>query len=125
MLSEADKKTFLPYMINRGISMNPDFIPVVNEVQKYWNEIGPRELYLVYSQIIPKGNYFNKYIKATKEQEYEFWLICRVAEHFGISRRKAVDALRIYYASNEGKVALRKICEDYATDPKLIKKAKL
>jgi hypothetical protein len=124
-LSDDDKKTFQPYMINRIISMNPDFIEIANEAQKYYGTFGPRELYLFYSQIIPKGNYYNKYIKAIKEIEYEFWLVLRLADHFQISRAEAIDYLRLYYASDAGKDTLRQICEIYATDPKLIKKAKL
>jgi hypothetical protein len=124
-LTDDEKKTLQPYMINRIISMNYDFVTVVNEVQKYYSAMGPREIYLMYSQILPKGNYYNKYIKAAKEEAYEFWLILLVANHFGISRTDAVDCLRLYYGSDNGKISLRELCEKYATDPKLIKKAKL
>ena len=124
-LTDEEKKTFTPYMINRVISMHPDFIGVVNEEQKYYSALGSRETYLFYSQILPSGNYYNKYIKANKESDYEFWLILLVAKHFDISRAEAVDCLRIYYGSENGKANLREMCEKYATDPKLIKKAKL
>ena len=34
-LSEMDKKSFTPFMINRWLSMNMDLLPIVNELQKY------------------------------------------------------------------------------------------
>jgi hypothetical protein len=34
-LSEMDKKSFEPYMINRFLSMNIDLLPIINILQKY------------------------------------------------------------------------------------------
>ena len=41
-LDEVDKKTFSIYMINRFLSMNIDYLPVVNEIQQYWDQLTPR-----------------------------------------------------------------------------------
>ena len=124
-LSDVDKKTFNVYVINMGISMNPDFLPFVNEVNKYWDELGPRETYLFYSQILPKGKYFNKWVKGKKDEEYDDWLVQRVASHFEISKAEAKTCLSLFYKTDEGRTELKQILQSYGIDPKKIKKAKL
>lgn len=126
LLDESDRKTFNIYMINRFISMNPDYIPVVNEIQQYWENIKSREVYLFYSQLLPKKKQFNKYIKSSTESpEYEDWVIDILKLHFQVSKFEALDYLRIYYLSPSHKEQLKELLESYGVDPKLIKKAKL
>ena len=48
-LSDMDKKTFSPFIINRWLSMNLDLLPIINVLQKY--PIGlfsARDVYKVY-----------------------------------------------------------------------------
>lgn len=120
-LTEADKKTYSNYMVNRFLSMNPHQIPFVNEIQKY--NIDSKTHYLFFSQILPKGKQFNKYIKKTKEVKYEEWLVDIVTNHFSVSKLEAEEYLEIYYKQN--KSSLRMLCEAYGIDSKKIKKAKL
>lgn len=125
-LDDLDKKTFTVYMINRFVSMNPDYVPVVNELQQYWNQISPREVYLFYSQIFPKKKQFNKYIKSSKDlDDYEDWLLELISRHFKISNYESTEYLRIYYSSNFGKLKLRELLEGYGISPKQMKKVKL
>ena len=49
-LSEQDQKSFVPYLINRWLSMNPDLIEVVDVFQQY--TIGPLSKKHVY-QLYP------------------------------------------------------------------------
>lgn len=124
-LSEADRKSYNTYMIDRIVSMNMDFLPVVSELGRYYGCYGPRESYLFYSQILPKGRQFNKYIKPAKETKYEEWLVDTVVKYFNVSIREATGYLDIFYSSDEGKADLRSICEKFGTDPKKLKKVKL
>lgn len=124
-LSDADKKTFLPYMINMGISMNGDLLPIVNEVNKYWDQIGPRELYLFYSQILPKGKQYNKWVKGVKDDSYDQWIIDLIAKHYDLSTFEAKSYLRIYYKTDAGRSDLRELLVGYGINDKLLKKAKL
>lgn len=120
-LTEADKKSYSNYMVNRFISMNPHQVPFVNEIQKY--NLDSKLHYLFYSQVLPKGKQFNKYIKKTKEVKYEDWLIDIVTKHFSVSVVEAEEYLEIYYKQN--KSALKMLCEAYGVDSKKLKKAKL
>lgn len=123
-LDDADRKTFAPYMINRFISMNLDYVPIVNEIQQYWGQVGPRELYLFYSQLLPKKRQFNKYIKGSKDAtEYEEWVVELLCKHFSISTSEAEQYLHILYSSLEGKTYLRELLEGYGIEPKKVKKA--
>lgn len=121
---EAEQKAFQPYMINRIISMNPDYLPLVNEIQQY-GTLTPRLTYLFYSQMLPKGRQFSKYVKAAKETKYEEWMIELLSRHFGVSNSESIEYLEILLKTEKGRAELREIAEDYATDPKKLKKAKL
>lgn len=124
-LDDSDKKSFNVYMINRFISMNSNFLPVVNEIQQYWGCIKAREVYLFYSQLLPKGKQFNKYIKASNEEEYDDWVVNLVKKHYSISEKEATDYLRIYYSTHNNKADLRELLESYGSDSKKLKKAGL
>ncbi len=124
-LSDEDKKSFNIYLITMGIGMNPDFLPLANEVNKYWGQMDARTVYLFYSQIIPKGKYYHKWIKGKKEDIYEKWLVELVAKHFECSKDDANTYLDIFYKTDDGREHLREILATHAVDPKKIKKAKI
>ena len=60
-LDDGDKRTWSNYMIHRFLSMNPDWIEVLSEIQPYTQVLEPKQLYLSLIGIIPKGRYFLKY----------------------------------------------------------------
>lgn len=120
-LTDADKKSYNNYMVNRFLSMNPHQLPIINEIQKY--NIDNETHYLFCSQLLPRGKQFNKYIKKTKDVKYEEWLVDMVTKHFNVSKSEAEEYLEIYYKQN--KSALRMLCETYGVDSKRLKKAKL
>ena len=60
-ISEEDKKTWSNYMVNRFLSMNSNWIELINELQKY--NLEPKELYKLYTNVLPKSKQWLKYIK--------------------------------------------------------------
>ena len=66
-LEEMDLKTWSNYMIHRFLSMNPDFLDIVNFVQKI-NPQNKKEIYSAYREFIPKNNKWSKYIKSKVKQ---------------------------------------------------------
>ena len=78
-MSEEDKKSWSNYMVNRFLSMKPEWIEVVNELQKY--KLQPKELYKLYTNILPKGKQWLKYIKGKNEMDHPKWLINIVVNH--------------------------------------------
>jgi len=91
--SDKDWEVFNSYMVHRFLSMNREFIEIVNYVQ----EFPPQEkkmIYNVYVEFIPKNNKWNKYIKSTtKEPNKDLVLILK--DHFDLSIREIKDYLKI------------------------------
>lgn len=125
LIEESDQKTFNVYMVNRFISMNPDYLLIVNELQQYWGQVTPRAVYLFYSQILPKKRQFNKYVKSSKETQYDEWVVELVCQHYHVSNKEAEEYLHLFYTSAAGKTRLRELLESYGCDAKKIKKAGL
>lgn len=123
-LTDAEKKKYKTsrYMIHRFLSMNSNYLPVVNEIQKYTN-VPDRCHYLFFTNILPRGRQYNKYIKGAKEDKYESWLVTLVAKHFQVSTKEAIEYIEIYYLHNKDE--LRTLCERYGIDNKTLKKVKL
>ena len=65
--TDKDWEVWNSYMIHRFISMNPNYIEIVNYVQDF----PPQEkkmIYSIYKEFIPKNNKWNKYIKSKVKQ---------------------------------------------------------
>jgi len=124
-LDESDKKTWSNYMVFRFLSMNPDFTPIVAQLQPILQEVPPKALYLALIDIIPKGRYFLKYIKPKSADKYEEWLVELVSKHYEVSKLQAEDYLEILYESRGGREKVKELCEAYGVDVKQITKLKL
>ena len=82
-LTDEDKKTWNSYMIHKYLSMNENYIELVNIVQKY-NNLTNEQMYTIYSNLIPKNNVFLKFIKGKKDKLPEEEVIY-LAEYFECS----------------------------------------
>ena len=112
-------------MIHRFLSMNPDWIEVLSEIQPYTQVLEPKQLYLSLIGIIPKGRYFLKYTKGKKENKYESFLIDILTQDFQCSTKEAQDYCEILYSTRQGRENIKYICEKYGIDKKQITKLKL
>lgn len=124
-LDEGDKKTWSNYMIHRFLSMNPDWIEVLSEIQPYTQVLEPKNLYLTLIGLIPKGRYYLKYTKGKKENKYESFLIDILRQDYQCSTKEAEDYCEILYSTREGRENIKYICEKYGIDKKQITKLKL
>ncbi len=71
--SDADKKKFSPFMVNRYLSMGEDFLPFVNHFQKYTIEVMPHKaVYQFYCNLLPKKKTYLKYLSGKKEKINEY-----------------------------------------------------
>jgi len=119
-ISDEDKKTWSNYMVNRFLSMKSDWIDLVNEVQKY--PLEPKELYKVYTSILPKKKQWLRYIKGDKKMDYPKWVYEIVAKDMQVSMREAVAAVEIYAISTGGQSELADILLKYGTEEKEVRK---
>ena len=119
-ISDDDKKSWSNFMVNRFLSMKPEWIELVNEVQKY--PLKPKELYKVYIDFLPKKKQWLKYIKGDKKMKYPTWVYEIVAKHLQCSVREASDAVEMYEISAGGQSELADILGKYGVEQKEIRK---
>ena len=119
-ISEEDKKTWSNYMVNRFLSMKSDWIDLVNEVQKY--PLEPKELYKVYTSILPKKKQWLRYVKGDKKMKYPKWVYEIVAKHLQCSMREANDAVEMYDISMGGQAELADVLFKYGVEKREVRK---
>ena len=119
-ISDEDKKSWSNYMVNRFLSMKMDWVEFVNEVQKY--QLKPKELYKVYTDILPKKKQWLKYIKGDKSMKYPKWVYEIVAKYLEISLREAAAAVEVYEMSHGGQAELIDILIKYGRTEQEIRK---
>lgn len=116
--TEDEQKKFSPFIINRWLSMDKEFIEIVNYFQKYSiGTLEPREVYKWYCDMLPKGKRFNKYIKGKKDKKYNTELIDIMVQHFECSKSQVKDYLDLI-----AKDELMEILEKYGMNEKTIKR---
>jgi hypothetical protein len=125
-LDDADRKSWSNFMVLRFLSMNPQWIEFISDVQPLVQELPPKQMYRVMADVIPQGKYFLKYMKAEKKDEsIEDWIIELVAKYYEVSLSEAEEYVEIHLKTTAGHQQLKTIAEAYGTDPKVIKKLKL
>jgi hypothetical protein len=121
VLSDADKKSFTPYIINRWLSMNIDFIELVNELQRYTiGGVSAEETYKLYYDILPKQKQFNKYIKGKKADKYNPALVELLSMHFLVSEKEAMEYIDMYQETSLN--TLKEIIKKYGKTDKEVDK---
>ena len=116
--TEDEQKKFSPFIINRWLSMDKDFIEIVNVFQKYAiGTLEPREVYKWYCDVLPRGKRFNKYIKSKIGKKYDKELVEIISKHFECSKLQTKQHLELI-----DKEELKSILEMYGKDKKTIKR---
>ena len=124
-LSEEDLKSWSNFMINRFLSMKPEWVELIATLLPLTQTLQPKEMYKLYISVIPKGKYFLKYIKGKGEDKYEEFLIELIKKDFQCSEKEANEYIEVLYSTREGRENIKYICEKYGTDKKQITKLKL
>ena len=90
---DSDWEVWNSYMVHRFLSMNIDFLPIVNEVQSYPPQ-SKKEIYSIYKEYIPKNNKWSKYIKSSNKEPNKD-LVNHLKDYFKVSNREVKDYLKI------------------------------
>ena len=111
--NDEEKKSFNVFIINKGLSMNPEYLGIVNMVQNFTglNQIlSQKEVFNLYYSLLPTKFKFYKWIKGEKtkkdKEKAEY-----LATHFKVSTREAYDYLKIL-----DKKTINKIIKNYKND---------
>jgi len=112
--NDEEKKSFNVFIINKGLSMNPDYLGIVNMVQNYTGlnqVISPKEVFNIYFNLLPNNFRFYKWIKgekSKKDKEKAEYL----AMYYKVSTREAYEYLEIL-----DKKTINKIVKIYKNEP--------
>jgi hypothetical protein len=124
-LTEEDVKSWSNFMINRFLSMKPEWVELIATLLPLSQTLEPEEMYKLYINVLPKGKQYLKYTKGKAEDKYEKFLLDLIVKHYQCSERQATDYIEVLYATREGRENIKYICELYGTDKKEIGKLKL
>jgi hypothetical protein len=114
-LTQEEIDSINPYLLNRYLSMNPDYLELVNYTQII-PHTEKEKYYKIYNNLIPKKKQWLKYIKSSnKEGNKE--LLEYIAKYFECSIRESKDYIKIL-----DKKSIQDILEQFGIDDKEIKK---
>jgi len=123
-LPPHDKKGFSPFMINMWLSMNYDYVELVNDLQRYTmsdkpeGRLSAKNVYKLYLDLLPKVRLpFSNFVKRTTNTKYNPELLKLLASHFYINTRVAED-----YVDLIPKDRLAEVIRMYGKTDKEIKK---
>lgn len=118
-LTKEEKKAWSAWMVHRFISMEPDYLPIVNQVQHLSLDLDDRLCYTLWKDLLPRDPRYAKYIKADKSDKDTVpdIVIDRVAEYHVCSHKEAREYLHVFTESDERLEALRDIACAFATEP--------
>ena len=91
--TDKDWEVWNSYMVHRFLSMDPDYIDIVNEVQSMPPQ-SKKEIYSIYKEYIPKNNKWNKYIKSKVKQPNKD-LVNHIKGYFECSSREAKEYINM------------------------------
>ena len=120
--SQESWDKFNSYMIHRYLSMNMDYIDVVNYIQKM-NPQSKKQIYTIYREMIPKKKTYLKYIKNENKRNYKE-LAEYVAEYLEVGLGEADLYIDILQEVGVRSILWKMGVNEEETE-KLIKKAKL
>jgi hypothetical protein len=91
-LNDEEKKCIEPYLIHRFISMEKEYVEVVNTVQKISDK---EKVYKIYYNMLPKKTKFFKYIKKVKTEKYPEEVVKNISNYFSCSLGEAEEYISL------------------------------
>ena len=120
--SQESWDKFNSYMIHRYLSMNMDYIDIVNYVQKI-NPQSKKQIYSIYREMLPKRKVYFKYVKNENKRNYQE-LAEYIADYLECSLGEADQYIDLLQDVGVRSILWKMGVEEDETE-KLIKKAKL
>jgi len=118
--SDEDRKKFSPFMVNRYLSMNDDFLPFVNHFQKYTIEVmSPKAVYQFYCNLLPKKKTFLRYLSGKKSKTNET-VVPFIMDYFEVSKKQASEYYKLMT-----KEELTSLVKKFGKSDKEIKRMKI
>jgi len=104
--TDKDWEVWNSYMVHRFLSMDPNYIDIVNEVQSMPPQ-SKKEIYSIYKEYIPKNNKWNKYIKSKVKQPNKD-LVNHIKGYFECSSREAKEYIKMLAPTEVNRILTNK-----------------
>lgn len=121
-LTEKERKAFSTFMIERFLSMNPDWTGLISQLKPLTYQMEDRHVYRLYAEVLPYDSRYYKYISNKNKEEYPDWLVDMLREHFELPKKQVREYINILSSSDEGKKKMRSILRMYAVEDKKLEK---
>jgi hypothetical protein len=122
-LTNGEKVEFQPYIVNRFLSMNPEWLDVVDSFQRYTIGTIPKELvFALYHEILPKGRVFLKYVKGRSVAVIPDPLATMLMRYFECGKVEMREMFGLLMRSEEGRAFLVNVMTAYGTQKDEMKK---
>jgi len=122
-LTPGERTEFSPYMVNRFLSMNPEWVEIVDELQRYTVGPIPKQLvFALYHEILPKGRVFLRYIKGKGGTSIPDPLASFLMMYFQSSEKEMRENFDMLMRSTDGKRFIVELIEAYGMQEKELKK---
>ena len=121
-ISQESWDNFNSYMVNRYLSMDINYIDIVNYVQKI-NPNNKKQIYSIYREMIPKKKVYLKYVKNENKKNYQE-LSEYIADYLECSLGEADEYIPILQEHGIRSILWSMGLEEDQTE-KMIKKVKL
>jgi hypothetical protein len=102
--SNKDWELWNSYMVHRFLSMNSNFLDIVNFVQKI-NPQNKKEIYSVYREYIPKNKKWSKYIKSKVKQSNKD-LVEHLSSYWECSSKETKEYLEFLDTDEIGRILM-------------------
>jgi hypothetical protein len=116
--TDEDRAAFNTFMINKVLSMNEDYIELVNMVQSIPYD-QKEKYYNIYRELIPYGAVYSKYIKGSKES-FSKEIIEAIAMVYSCSESETKEYIPLLNAESIEDI-LRRVGKDDKVIKKLLK----
>lgn len=103
-LTDADKKTWSNYMICRFLSMQPELVEAINDLQIYQGKLSPEYFYRLCIEIVPYGKSYYPYVKSGADK-YNSVLTTMLSEYYQESIGNVIEYMGILPRSHFVEIA--------------------
>ena len=111
-LSDLDRKTFNPFMILKGLSMNPELLDDVGNLYRYFDKIPHAQFYTLLIGLIPPDKRFFPWVKV-KKKPFSKELLELVAKFYQVSQKEAEEYAALMSSTEKGKKELTELVRDF------------
>lgn len=117
-LTEKERRDYSPFIIQRFLSMIPEYAKLINHVNKYVFTLDKEEYHKLMMVLIPKKKMYINWIKKSgKEDKVDRWMIDCLVKMFEVSERDATNYIELLTES-----AVKSLGRQFGIEEKVIKK---